>query len=50
MINPAVSLYNSVSRIEDLLNDIPGGPKKIGVFFNRMLCPSSLNYTKRGNT
>jgi pimeloyl-ACP methyl ester carboxylesterase len=37
MINPAVSLYNSVSRIEGLLDKIPGGPRKVGVFFNTML-------------
>jgi hypothetical protein len=37
MVNPAVSLYRSVTRIEELLGGIPGGPKKIGVFFNRML-------------
>jgi hypothetical protein len=37
MVNPAVNLYNSVLQIEGLLNAIPNGPKKIGVFFNRML-------------
>jgi hypothetical protein len=37
LVNPAVSLYDSVTRIEALLNTIPGGPKKIGVFFNQML-------------
>lgn len=37
MINPAVNLYDSVQRIEALLDDIPGGPRKIGIFFNRML-------------
>ena len=37
MINPAVSLYDSVSRIEGLLNDIPGGPDKIGAFLNKMM-------------
>jgi len=37
MINPAVSLYDSVSRIEGLLEKIPGGPKKINTFFNSML-------------
>ena len=47
MINPAVSLYKSVSRIEDLLNDIPGGPKKIGVFFNRMLSKFTELYEER---
>ena len=37
MINPAVSLYDSVGRIEALLDGIPGGPRRIGAFFNRML-------------
>ena len=37
MINPAVSLYDSMIRIESLLGGIPGGPRKIGTFFNRML-------------
>ena len=37
MVNPAVSLYTSVGRIEGLLAPIPGGPKKVGVFFNKML-------------
>jgi len=37
MINPAVNLYNSVSKIEGLLDKIPGGPRKIGAFFNKML-------------
>ena len=37
MINPAVSISTSVARIEGLLDAIPGGPKKIGSFFNKML-------------
>jgi hypothetical protein len=37
MINPAVSLYDSVARIEDLLANIPGGPGKIGAFCNMMM-------------
>ncbi|HEY5975440.1 MAG TPA: alpha/beta hydrolase [Geobacteraceae bacterium] len=37
MINPAVNLYDSVSRIEGLLEKIPGGPKKVNAFFNRMM-------------
>jgi pimeloyl-ACP methyl ester carboxylesterase len=37
MINPAVSLYNSAGRIEELMKKIPGGPKKQGIFFNRMM-------------
>jgi len=44
MINPTVSLYNSVTRIEDLLKQIPGGPKKQGIFFNRMLSKFSQFY------
>ena len=37
MVNPAVSPYDSMARIEALLDRMPGGSKKIGVFFNRML-------------
>jgi len=44
MINPTVSLYNSVTRIENMLKEIPGGPKKQGVFFNRMLSKFSQFY------
>jgi len=34
MINPAVNLYDSVSRIEATLDKIPGGPRKLNAFFN----------------
>jgi len=44
MINPAVSLYSSAIRIEDLLKQIPGGAKKQGIFFNRMLSKFSEFY------
>jgi pimeloyl-ACP methyl ester carboxylesterase len=44
MINPPVSLYNSVTRIEELLKLIPGGPKKQGIFFNRMFSKFSQFY------
>ena len=37
MINPSVNLYSSIMRFEELLNKIPGGAKKQGFFFNRML-------------
>jgi len=37
MVNPVVNLYNSATRIEGLLDKIPGGPKKIGHLFNNML-------------
>jgi hypothetical protein len=45
MINPAVSLYASVTRIEDMLKQIPGGPKKQGIFFNKMLNKFSEYYS-----
>lgn len=48
MINPSVNLYNSISKIEGLLKNIPGGPKKTGVFFNRMLVRFG-NYYRAGN-
>ena len=35
MINPPVSLYNSAMRIEELLKQIPGGPKKEGHLFQQ---------------
>jgi hypothetical protein len=48
MVNPPVSLYSSVTRIEDLLKQIPGGPKKQGIFFNKMLSKFSAFY-RAGN-
>ena len=44
MVNPAVSLYNSAARIEELLKRIPGGAKKQGIFFNKMLMKFSQFY------
>jgi pimeloyl-ACP methyl ester carboxylesterase len=46
MLNPAVSLYNSVSRIEGLLDPIPGGPRRIGAFYNRVMAKSTDFYRK----
>ncbi len=37
MLNPAVNLYDSVSRIEGTLDKIPGGPKKLNAFFNSVM-------------
>ena len=45
MINPTVSVYGSVTRIEEMLKQIPGGPKKQGVFFNKMLSKFSEYYS-----
>jgi len=44
MIDPSVSLYGSVTRIEELLKQIPGGAKKQGIFFNKMLSKFSQFY------
>jgi hypothetical protein len=44
MINPAVSIYSTLGRIEDLFAAVPGGPKQEGVFFNRMLSRFSEYY------
>lgn len=44
MINPSVSLYSSAARIEELVQKIPGGGKKQGRFFNRMLSKFSAFY------
>jgi len=48
MINPPVSLYNSITQIEGLLKQLPGGAKKEGVFFNRMLAKFG-EYYRYGN-
>lgn len=48
MINPPVSLYSSIEKIEELLKQIPGGPKKQGVFFNKMFLKFS-QYYRYGN-
>lgn len=48
LVNPAVNLYNSVNRIEGLLERIPGGPRKIGTYFNRMLA-KFIEFYRRGD-
>ena len=45
MIEPPVSVYDSALRIEDLLKQIPGGPKKEGVFFNQILSKFTQFYS-----
>ncbi|GFO53678.1 hypothetical protein GMSM_06850 [Geomonas sp. Red276] len=44
MIDPSVSVYTSITRIEELLKKIPGGPRQQGIFFNRMLSRFSEYY------
>jgi len=45
MIEPPVSVYDSALRIEDLLKQIPGGPKKEGAFFNQLLSKFTQFYS-----
>ena len=48
MVNPPVSVYDSAARFEELLQRVPGGAKKQGVFFNTMLRKFSEFY-RTGN-
>lgn len=48
MLNPAVNLYNSVSRIEGFLDGIPGGPRRVGAFFNRVMAKGT-NFFRKGD-
>jgi hypothetical protein len=50
MVNPAVNLYNSVMRIESLLEGIPGGPRRAGAFLNRMLEKFATIYRRKDYT
>jgi pimeloyl-ACP methyl ester carboxylesterase len=44
LINPPVNLYSSAYRFEELMKQIPGGAKKQGIFFNKMLSKFSEFY------
>ncbi|WP_027716517.1 alpha/beta fold hydrolase [Desulfuromonas sp. TF] len=48
MLNPAVCLYNSVSRIEGLLDPIPGGPRRVGAFYNRVMA-KAIDFYRKGD-
>jgi len=37
LVNPAVNLYKSIVKIENLLDRIPGGRRKIGAYLNLMM-------------
>jgi hypothetical protein len=49
MINPAVSVYESVKRIEGTLNKIPGGPANVVRFTNGLLDKFTAFY-RHGNS
>jgi hypothetical protein len=50
MINPAVNLYDSVSRIEGTLDSIPGGPKEAGKYVNTLIAKFTAFYEKSETT
>ncbi|MCK5826349.1 MAG: alpha/beta hydrolase [Desulfuromusa sp.] len=49
LINPPANLYNSVSRLDQLLNDnIPGGIKNLNVWYQNLLESFSSLYAEMG--
>jgi len=46
MINPPVSLYNSVGILDDMINDIPGGYENVGQFFENLMRRFAEVYTR----
>jgi len=54
MINPPWSLYNSVSLLDRMVDDIPGGLDKVNVFFDQLIYRFAAVYKQReaekGNT
>ncbi|OPY84756.1 MAG: Alpha/beta hydrolase family protein [Smithella sp. PtaU1.Bin162] len=46
LVNPAVNIYSSITKIEGLLDKIPDGPRKIGAYFNTMLAKFTEFYRK----
>lgn len=50
MINPAVNLYDSVSRIEGTLDSIAGGPKEGAKYINSLIAKFTEFYEKNETT
>jgi hypothetical protein len=50
MINPAVNLYDSVSRIEGTLDSIAGGPKEGAKYINSLIAKFTEFYEKSETT
>jgi hypothetical protein len=46
MINPPVSLYNSISLLDRMSENIPGGPDNFDKFFNELLTAFSKIYNQ----
>jgi len=46
LINPPVKLYNSISLLDRMLENIPGGPDNFGVFYDKMVTGVSAVYKR----
>ena len=49
LINPPVSLYNSISLLDRMLENIPGGVDNFGRFYNRLVEQIGRVYTRADN-
>jgi hypothetical protein len=49
LINPPVSLYNSISLLDRMLENIPGGVDNFDLFFNRLVEQIGKVYTRADN-
>jgi len=46
LINPPVRLYNSISMLDRMLENIPGGPDNFNIFYDKMVKAFSAVYTR----
>ncbi len=46
LINPPVTLYNSISLLDRMLENVPGGPDNFPRFYNRIVTAFSAVYTR----
>jgi len=47
MINPPVSLYNSISLLDRMIENIPGGADNFGLFFNQLVAAFTEVYKQQ---
>jgi len=48
MINPPVSLYNSVDILDQMIDDVPGGPENFDQFFDNLMHRFAEVYSRDG--
>jgi hypothetical protein len=46
LINPPVRLYNSISMLDRMLENIPGGPDNFNIFYDKMVKAFSTVYSR----